>query len=148
MTFLFQNPESALSRIVPVAPARRRRGSSSSTKRGALRVRLTLAQAHVQDFAGVCACREDRVVAQLVGVAVAGALLGVAVNLTDEAVDVDGQQLVAGAGAQSPRAAQRDGEDPVELTNVPERKRAQERPQATRGAARDVPSPSCRPCWP
>jgi hypothetical protein len=75
----------------------------------------------VQDLAGVRACRDDWVEAELSRVAVAGALLGVAVDLTDEGVDVDHQPPGAGSGPGLPRAAQRLAEHPVELADVPER---------------------------
>jgi hypothetical protein len=42
----------------------------------------------VQHLAGVGADGEDRVIPELAGVTVGGALLLIAVNLTDEAVDV------------------------------------------------------------
>jgi len=72
---------------------------------------------------------QQRLVAELAGVAVAGALLVVPVDLADERVNVDDQPLVAWAGAG---AAQRLGQDAVELTDVPERERAQERPERRR----------------
>jgi hypothetical protein len=50
-------------------------------QRAALGVGLALAQAHVQDLAGVGARGEDRMVAELSGVPVAGAMLGVTVDL-------------------------------------------------------------------
>jgi hypothetical protein len=51
------------------------------------------------------------------------------VDLADEAVDVDDQAPVTGPGARRPRAPERLGEHPVELPDMPERERAQERPQ-------------------
>ena len=55
----------------------------------ALRVCFAFAVADVQHLAGVRASREDRVVAELTGVAVGRALLLVTVDLADEVVDVD-----------------------------------------------------------
>jgi hypothetical protein len=131
MTFLFQNPESARSRICPAAPAFLTLARSSSTKRSAPRCVFAapLAQSDVQDLAGVRARGEQRVVAELAGVAVAGALLGVAVDLADEGVDVDHQPPGAGAGTRGPGAPQQLAEHAVELAHVPECEGAQERPQ-------------------
>ncbi|MDQ3092317.1 MAG: hypothetical protein M3R46_11820, partial [Actinomycetota bacterium] len=50
----------------------------------------------------------------------------------DEAVDVDHQPPVAGAGARLPSPLQRLPEQLVELAHVPERERAQKRPQRRR----------------
>lgn len=94
-----------------------------------LRVRRPLAQPDVQRLARVRARGEDRVIAEQLGVAVAGALLEVAVHLADEAVDVDHQSAVARAGAGQPRPLQRPAQQRVELAHMPERERAQERPQ-------------------
>jgi len=91
-------------------------------QRPALRVRRTLAQANMQDLAGIGARREDRVVAELVRVAVARALLGVTVDLADETVDVDHQPPHARAGARLPRALERLRQDSVELADMPEGK--------------------------
>ncbi len=128
-----QNPESALSRIGPLAPALRTRAISSSTKqRAALGVRATVAHADVQHLVAVGACRDDRVITELAGVAVAGAALVVAVNFADEAVDIHDQPPAAGAGTELPRAAQRQAEDAVELADMPEREGPQERPERRR----------------
>ena len=94
-----------------------------------LGVRGTLAQADVQRLARVGAGREDRVVAEQLRVAVGGALLEPAADLSDEAVDVDHQPPVAWAGAGLPGALERYPEQPVELAHVPERERAQKRSQ-------------------
>ena len=59
----------------------------------ALRVGRPVAQPQVQHLAGLGPAGEDRVVAALARVAERGALLGVAVDLADEAVDVDDQAL-------------------------------------------------------
>ena len=97
-----------------------------------LRVRRPLAQADVQRLARVRPGGEDRVVAQQLRVAVGGALLQAAADLADEAVDIDHQPPVAGAGAGLPRPLERLAEQRVELAHVPERERAQERPQRRR----------------
>lgn len=68
-------------------------------------------------------------VAKLSGVPVARALLLVAVDLSDETVDVDHQSLCARACAGVPRAAQGLGEDTVELADMPEAEPAQEHPE-------------------
>jgi hypothetical protein len=75
----------------------------------ALRVRRPLPQAQMQHLAAVRAAGEDRVIAALARVAERGALLGVAVHLADEAVDIDGQAPRARAGSRRPRALERLG---------------------------------------
>jgi hypothetical protein len=74
----------------------------------------------VQYLAGFRARGDDRVVAALARVAEPRALLGVAEDLADEAVDVDRQAPRARSGAGLPRARERLGEQPVELAHVPE----------------------------
>jgi hypothetical protein len=69
------------------------------------------------------------VVAEHARVAVGRALLEIAADLADEAVDVDHQPAVARAGAGLPRARQRLRQQPVELADMPEGERAQKRPQ-------------------
>ena len=71
-------------------------------------------------------------VAALTCVAERGALLGATVDLADKRIDIDDQTPVAGAGARPPRAREREAEHPVELADVPERERAQKRPQRRR----------------
>jgi hypothetical protein len=73
--------------------------------------------------------RDQRVVAELAGVAVARAVLLLAVNLLDERVNIDRQAPLAGASAGPPRPAEQLPEDPVELANMPERERPQKCPQ-------------------
>jgi hypothetical protein len=80
----------------------------------------------VQDLAGVRARGQDRVVAAHPGVAEGGTLLAAPEHLADERVDVDHEALVARAGAESPGARERIGQDPVELPDVPKRERPQE----------------------
>jgi hypothetical protein len=66
------------------------------------------------------------VVAALAAVAEAGALLGGAVQLADEGVDVDHQPLAAGSDAGRPGAPDRLCPHPIKLAHVPEAERAQE----------------------
>jgi hypothetical protein len=87
------------------------------------------AQAGVQHFAGLGPGGQQRVVPQLAGVPVGGALLLVAVDLADRRVHVNHERIVAGAGPQAPGAADRLGDHPIELADVPEREAAQERAQ-------------------
>ena len=102
-------------------------------QRAALGVGLPLALADVQDLAGAGTGGQQWVVAELLGVAVAGTLLGVAMDLADEAVDVDHQSRLAGAGARLPRSAKRLVEHAIELADMPEGERAQERAERRRG---------------
>src|SRR4051794_8349423 len=97
-------------------------------------VRRTRPGTDVQHLASLRARGEDRVVATLARVAERSALLVVAVDLTDERIDVDRQRFLArsGAGRPCPRKALR--EHPIELADVPEGERAQERPQRRRRA--------------
>ena len=83
----------------------------------------------MQHLAGVCARGENRVIAALVRVAKPSALLGIAMHLTDEAVDVDDQPLVTRPGSRSPCANDALIEHAVKLTDMPERERAQKRPE-------------------
>jgi hypothetical protein len=87
----------------------------------------------MQRLARVGAGREQRVVAEQLGVAVGGALLEPAADLADEAVDVDHQPPVAGPRARLPGPLERLAEQPVELAHVPEGERAQERAKRGRG---------------
>ena len=73
----------------------------------ALGVGLALAVADVQHLAGVRAHGRDRVIAQLLGVPVAGALLLLAVDLADEAVDIDHQRPIARPRPRLPRPRER-----------------------------------------
>lgn len=65
-------------------PADAREQLVDEPQRAALGVGLALAQPDVQDLVAVGAGGQQRVVAQAAGIAVAGALLGVAVDLADE----------------------------------------------------------------
>ena len=86
----------------------------------------------MQHLAGVRARGQERVAAANPGVAERRALLGPAVHLANERIDIDDQALVARAGAGRPRPRQRLSQHPVELTDVPERKRPEERAQRRR----------------
>ena len=72
-------------------------------------------------------------ISELVGVAVAGALLGIAIDLADEAVDIDDQPLARQGPRPRPMPGPGLGQHAVELTDMPERERAQKRPQRRRG---------------
>jgi hypothetical protein len=97
-------------------------------------VRRALAGADVQHLAGLSARGEDRVVATLAGIAKRSALLVIAVDLTDERIDVDRQTLLARSRAGCPCPPKALREHPIELTDMPEGERAQERPQRRRRA--------------
>src|SRR5688572_27849774 len=93
----------------------------------------------MQDLAGVGARRQDRVVAELAGVAVAGALLGVPIDLSDERVDVDHQPRRARSGARLPRARRSAWlSTRSSWRTMAERERAQKRPER-RGRHRPMP---------
>ncbi len=132
-----QKPESKRMISSPVAPARRTRATSSSTKRFAPRWVLAGPLAHpgVEDLAGVGPSGEDRVVAEHLGVAVGGSALGLAAHLTDGGVEIDHQLL-------GPRPAPRDHarrrvspSTAVELAEMAEGERPEER--AERGRRHD-----------
>jgi hypothetical protein len=54
------------------------------------------------------------------------------VDLTDERIDVDRQRVLARPGAGRPRPRKAVGEHPIQLADVPERERPQERPKRRR----------------
>ena len=62
----------------------------------------------------------DGVVAEHLGIAIAGSVLGLAAHLADGGVEVDHQLLGSRSGPEGPCPAQRLGEHPVELTDVAE----------------------------
>jgi hypothetical protein len=103
-----------------------------------LRVRLALAAADVDDLTGVGTGRDDRVISVGARVPVAGALLLIAVDLADEAVQIHDQRPTARTRARLPRPRERNVQHPVELANMPERERAQERPER-RGRHHSIP---------
>ena len=92
-------------------------------------------QPGVQHLAAAGPGCQQRVVAEGSGVAVAGTLLGMPVDLHDGGVGVDGHRAVAGSGARRPRAGQRALGELVELAGVAEGEGAQER--ADRGRRHD-----------
>ena len=61
------------------------------------------------------------------------ALLAVAMNLTDERIDIDDQALRARPGARSRGPGGAVGEHSVQVADVPERERAEERAERRRG---------------
>jgi hypothetical protein len=91
-------------------------------------VRRALAQPGVQHLTAVGAEGQQRVQAEPAGVAVAGTLLVVAVDLADRGVHVHGQRPVTGTRAGHPCSAQQLAEHAVELADVPEGERSQPRP--------------------
>ena len=97
------------------------------------------AHAQVQHLAGVGAGGQQRMVAQHPGVAVGRAALGVPVDLAHRGVDIDGDRLVAEAGPGRPRPGEQGLGHAVELAEVAEGKRTQERAQGRGG-----PSPGGR----
>jgi hypothetical protein len=101
MSLADQNPESARKVGSPLAPARPQPGHQLVNEPGdaAGGVGRALAQPGVQQLAAVGPGGQQRVVAQPVGIAVAGALLVVATDLADGGVHIDGQRPVAGSGA-------------------------------------------------
>jgi hypothetical protein len=78
----------------------------------------------VQDLAGPSPGGQQRMKPQHPGVAVGGALLGVAVDLTDRGVDVDEHRRIARSCSRLPRAGERRLGHLVELADVPERQTA------------------------
>jgi hypothetical protein len=85
------------------------------------------AHAQVQHLAGVGAGGQQRMVAEHLGVAVGRPALGVAVDLADGGVHIDGDRLLGGAGPSGPRAGEQGLGHAVELADVAEGERAQER---------------------
>src|SRR4051812_6210076 len=97
-TRVFQNPESALSSLAPVAPARSTRAISSSMKRSM--PFWVFADPFLRRICSTSrvSARVARIgwQAQHAGIAVGGALLEPAADLADEAVDVDHQRPAPG----------------------------------------------------
>ena len=93
----------------------------------ALGVGLSFAHPGVKHLTGVRPRGQDRVIAELVRVAISGALFVFAVDLTNRRVDIDHQRIVR-ANTASPRPLQRLTVDRFELTDVTEGERPQERP--------------------
>ena len=134
MVRLDQKPESKRMISSPVAPARRTRATSSSTKRivAARGVGRPLAQADMEHLAGVGPRGEEGVIAEHVGVAKARPALGLAAHLADGRVEVDDHLVRPGPRPERPGPAQRLGEHGVELTDVTEGEGAQERAERRR----------------
>jgi hypothetical protein len=80
----------------------------------------------MEDLAGVGSGREDRVVAEDLGVAVCGALLGFAGHLADRGVHVDHHPVVSRARSQLPRPGHDLADHRLELADMPEAERPQE----------------------
>ena len=86
-----------------------------------------LAQTGHQHLAGAGGNGQQRVIPSRAGVAVvACSLLGQSVGLADGRVHVDGQRRVAGSGPSGPCPGQQLAAHPVELTDMPPAKAAQE----------------------
>jgi hypothetical protein len=82
-------------------------------------VRRPCSEPDVQALSGVGARRDDRVIAAQAGVAKRGALLGMAVHLTDQRIDVNDETVLAGTRARLPRTGERLAQDAIKLPDVP-----------------------------
>ena len=80
---------------------------------------------------------------ELARVAVRGAVFVFAVHLTHRRVEIDCHWIGARSRAEAPRAPQRFADHPVELADMTERERPQERPQR-RGSHHPEPQHSLR----
>jgi hypothetical protein len=87
----------------------------------------------VEDLSGLRPHGEQGVVAEDSAVAVGGALLLLAVHLTDRRVEVDHRLLAPRPGTERPGPPDRLGDHRVELANVPEGEGAQERAERRGG---------------
>jgi hypothetical protein len=119
-----KNPESARSVSGPDEPARRSRATSSSVKRLVPPARSP-SGASLDDLARLRPDSEEQVVAELVGVAVGGALLVLPVRLDDRRVEVDGDRIAPWAGLGRPGSPERlcdHGVELAEVTKVSERR--------------------------
>ena len=107
-------------------------GATSTTVAGEQlgRVGPPGAQPRMQHLAATGPAGQQRVVAERSGVAVAGTLLGMPVDLHDGGVGVDGHRAVPRPGARSPRAGQHPLDELVELAGVAEGEGAQQRQRA------------------
>jgi len=72
------------------------------------------------------------VIPVLVGVPIAGTLLVIAIDLTNERINIHNEPIVAWSGACRPRPPEAVSEYSVELADVPEGERPQERPERRR----------------
>ena len=93
----------------------------------ALGVRRSFPHPSVQHLAGVGARREERVISELAGVAVSGALFVFADDLTDRRVDVD-YQRPGRSNTHRPGSFECAAVDGFELANVSERERPEDVP--------------------
>ena len=66
-------------------------------------------------------------IAELFGVSVGGALLVVAIDLTNRGVQIDHQRFSSGTGAEVPHPSQHPRHDGIELADVTKRERPQKR---------------------
>ena len=91
----------------------------------------------MQDLPGVGAHGDQRVIAQLVGVAVGGADFGRPGHLADRGIHVDGHRIRPGARTRRPRPSERRAGGLVELADMAPREGAQERPDRRRRRRRE-----------
>ena len=84
-------------------------------------------------LAGVSPGGQQRVVAQHLGVAERRTLLLLPLDLTDRRVNVENQPAGSGAGAKRPRSPQRLTDHGLELADMTEAERAEERADRGRG---------------
>ena len=93
-------------------------------------VGAALAQPGHQHVAGSGSDGQQWVIAPLAGVAVVSrSFLSQSIGLADGRIQVDGQRRIAGSGPSGPCACQQLAAHPVELTDVPPAKAAQEGPE-------------------
>ena len=108
-----------------------------------LGVGRALAHPDVEELAGPGPGGEQGVVAELVGVAVAGTVLGLAAHLTDGGVEVDDQPIALPDRHPSTHARRSvSAEHGVELTDVAEGEGPQERAQAWTAPSPDEEGPT------
>ena len=94
ISFHDQNPESPRTVVGPVSPGapQVRDELVDEAHHASRRPRGPFAHAGAENLAGVGACSEQRVIAELFGVAVRGALFLFAVDLADRGVQIDHQR--------------------------------------------------------
>jgi hypothetical protein len=86
----------------------------------------------VEDLTGVGSCREERVIAEHVGITEARALLVITVDGTDRRVEVDRHLLLTRSRAERPGAGKHRLGELVELTDVSEAAAPEEGPERRR----------------
>jgi len=92
-----------------------------------------LAHPRSENLTGPGTGRDQRVISQHARVTIRGALLGFAVHLCDRRVEIDHQVLtLTGSGARRPRVGQQAAAHSVELADMAERERPEERPERRR----------------